>query len=70
MAAYDITRSQAASAGFFSRVGQTFATLTAALVQWNDARQTRKALASLSDHELEDIGLIRGDIEGVARRTR
>ncbi|MDH3263129.1 MAG: DUF1127 domain-containing protein [Paracoccaceae bacterium] len=30
---------------------------------WNDARITRKALASLSDHELDDIGLTRGEID-------
>jgi uncharacterized protein YjiS (DUF1127 family) len=30
---------------------------------WNDARVTRKALSVLSDRELDDIGLCRGDIE-------
>ncbi|MCB1334120.1 MAG: DUF1127 domain-containing protein [Roseivivax sp.] len=38
----------------------------AQLVAWNDARATRKALNRLSDHELSDIGLCRGDIEDVA----
>jgi uncharacterized protein YjiS (DUF1127 family) len=38
----------------------------AAVVAWSDARVTRNALSSLSDRELEDIGLSRGDIAAVA----
>lgn len=34
---------------------------------WNEARVTRCELNRLSDRELDDIGLIRGDIERVAR---
>lgn len=34
---------------------------------WNDARVTRKALNKLSDRELDDIGLCRGDIEFIGR---
>ena len=34
-----------------------------AISAWNDARLTRKALAQLSDRELDDIGLVRGDID-------
>lgn len=34
---------------------------------WNDARVTRKALNKLSDRELDDIGLCRGDIELIGR---
>lgn len=37
------------------------------VVAWNDERQTRKALSGLTDRELSDIGLIRADIDGVAR---
>ena len=37
--------------------------LIGAITAWNDARITRKALAQLSDRELEDIGLSRGDID-------
>lgn len=39
----------------------------AALAAWNDARVTRKALNKLSDRELDDIGLCRGDIEFIGR---
>lgn len=37
------------------------------LSAWNDARITRKALNKLSDRELDDIGLCRGDIEFLGR---
>ncbi len=37
------------------------------LSNWNDARVTRKALNKLSDRELDDIGLCRGDIEFLGR---
>ncbi|MEW9919258.1 DUF1127 domain-containing protein [Marimonas sp. MJW-29] len=63
MAAFDTTRTAYGSAtavsGFFSRA-------LATVVAWNDARVTRKALSALSDRELEDIGLVRGDIDMVA----
>lgn len=35
------------------------------VITWNDARMTRKALSNLSDHELDDIGLTRGEIERI-----
>lgn len=34
---------------------------------WNDARVTRKALSKLSDRELDDIGLCRGDLDSIGR---
>lgn len=34
---------------------------------WNDVRATRAALSQLTDRELEDIGLCRGDIKHVSR---
>jgi uncharacterized protein YjiS (DUF1127 family) len=45
--------------GFFGSVAATFAA-------WNDARVTRNSLSKLSDRELDDIGLCRGDIEDIA----
>ena len=39
----------------------------AAVTAWNDARVTKNALNRLTDRELDDIGLTRGDIETVAR---
>lgn len=66
MAAIDTLRTPAATNGVF---GGFVSTLVGAFVAWNDARATRNALAKLSDRELADIGLARGDIETVARGT-
>ncbi len=63
MAAIDYTR---VSNGRTGRIGSTLANAFGALTAWNDARVTRNALSKLSDRELEDIGLIRGDIDDVA----
>jgi uncharacterized protein YjiS (DUF1127 family) len=43
------------------------ARLIAGIVAWNDARATRISLGRLSNHELDDIGLVRSDIERIAR---
>ena len=39
-----------------------------AISSWNDARMTRNALSQLSTRELEDIGLVRSDIDKISRR--
>ncbi len=67
MAAIDSPRVQL-SAGSNGRIGQFFASLVATVVAWNDTRMTRNALSQLSDRELEDIGLCRGDIDYVAAK--
>lgn len=61
MATLDTTH--ASHAGFGSLISRVFATITA----WNERRATRNALSQLSDRELDDIGLTRGDIDIVAR---
>ncbi|MEN8894391.1 DUF1127 domain-containing protein [Planktotalea arctica] len=66
MAVIDNTRAAYVSNGGFSALN----TLFAAFATWNDARQTRKALNELTDRELEDIGLCRGDIDDVAGGAR
>lgn len=38
-----------------------------AVSAWNDARATRSALSKLSDRQLDDIGLCRGDIDFLVR---
>ncbi len=67
MAAYETSRPAPFGAISIFRaiqgVGSAFDTLAA----WNDARVTRKALSKLSDRELDDIGLCRGDIEMIGR---
>ena len=70
MAAFDTTRTAYGAPGLFGRIGAAVNTVFAAVVAWNDARATRNALAKLSDRELEDIGLVRGDIDEVATTER
>lgn len=69
MAAIEYTSAQTtpATSGL---VGQFFARTLGAFQDWNNARIARKALSQLTDRELEDIGLCRGDIEIVARLKR
>lgn len=67
MAAFDTTRTAYGSAPVANRFGGFVSTLFGTFAAWNDARQTRKALNALTDRELEDIGLARGDIDEVAR---
>ena len=38
------------------------------LANWNDARVTRNTLLQLSARELNDIGLVPGDIDRISRR--
>ena len=61
MAAFDTTRPTYAAG--HKGLGAFFASAFAAFSAWNDTRLTRKALSALSDHELDDIGLTRGDVE-------
>lgn len=63
MAAFDTSRPTYAAGrkGF----GSFITSLVAAVIAWNDSRQTRNALSQLSDHELDDIGLTRGDINSL-----
>lgn len=44
------------------RIVSAFSSLKAAVLAWNESRATRNALETLSDAQLEDIGLSRGDI--------
>ncbi len=62
MAVIDTVRPHLNTTGSF---GQFIARLSGAIATWNDSRKTRKALSSLSDRELEDIGLTRADIDTI-----
>ena len=72
MAAFDTTRPTYSLTygltGLFRRIGSVMTAVIGAVVAWNDVRVTRNALAQLSDRELEDIGLARGDIALVVNR--
>ena len=65
MAVFDAHRP--AAFGTAPRRANLFTRMRAAVADWNDARVTRNALSKLTDRELEDIGLCRGDIDDVAR---
>ncbi len=65
MAAIDTTRTAQGTSGLIGRIGALVHTTSAKLMAWNDARLTRKALSALSDRELADIGLCRGDIDQI-----
>ena len=65
MASFDTTRPMADGHSFGERLSSLFTGFVGALAAWNDARVTRNALSKLSDHELNDLGLSRGDIDTV-----
>lgn len=67
MAAFETTHSAPFGAVSIFRFVQSLDATTARLRAWNDARLTRKALSRLTDRELDDIGLCRGDIAVIGR---
>lgn len=67
MAAFETTRPAPFGAISIFRAVQFFSDAAIAFSNWNDARVTRNALAKLTDRELDDIGLCRGDIEMIGR---
>lgn len=67
MAAYETSRSAPFGAISIFRFVQYVSEVSARLASWNDGRVTRKALSKLSDRELDDIGLCRGDVELIGR---
>jgi len=66
MAALDTTRTTYGSLTLAGRISSTLMSLAGAVTTWNDARITRNALSRLSNRELEDIGMVRGDIDQIA----
>lgn len=69
MASLDTSRTIYRSVNAVSNITSFMQDMVASVVAWNDARVTRNALSALTDRELEDIGLIRGDIDSVAVST-
>ncbi|WP_417719462.1 DUF1127 domain-containing protein [Salipiger sp.] len=62
------TSIDAPAAALAGRIGAFVAAVFNGVNDWHEARMTRKTLDALSDRELDDIGLCRGDIDSVARR--
>ncbi|RBI76929.1 hypothetical protein DQW77_02730 [Roseovarius sp. TE539] len=50
-------------------LGDALGRALVALKNWNDERVTRNALSRLSDRELDDIGICRGDIARISARA-
>jgi uncharacterized protein YjiS (DUF1127 family) len=48
------------------KTGFSIVSMIASVVSWNDTRMTRNSLSKLTTRELDDIGLVRGDIEAIA----
>jgi uncharacterized protein YjiS (DUF1127 family) len=63
MAVYDTPVAPRAAGTFGISASRPLSLLVGAVTGWNDARLTRKALSRLSEHELDDIGLTRSDVE-------
>ena len=70
MATFDTTRPTYGATGLIFRIGTLFSALPATFVSWNASRITRNSLSTLTDRELTDIGLCRGDIEIIATGNR
>ncbi len=49
---------------------RVLAGLVGRIAAWNDARVTRASLSRLSDRELDDLGLVRGDIDEIAQGSK
>ena len=60
MAVYEPSR--ALSEGVRVNPSKLISRVAGAVMDWNDRRVTRNALNALTEHELDDIGLCRGDI--------
>ncbi len=67
MAAVETTRPAPYGAITTYRAINSLSNVALAFQAWNDARVTRKALGKLSDRELDDIGLCRGDLDFIGR---
>ena len=67
MALIDLGRSRGHTSSFSDFFRTRVNSALAALADWNDLRKTRKVLSSLSNAELDDIGLSRADVDILTR---
>ena len=67
MAAYETSSAAPFGAISIFRSVRFVTDFVANFATWNDARVTRNALGKLSDRELDDIGLCRGEVEMIGR---
>jgi uncharacterized protein YjiS (DUF1127 family) len=67
MATYETSRTAPFGAITVFRMVQSVSNAATSFRVWNAARITRNALSKLSNRELDDIGLCRGDIDLIGR---
>ena len=67
MATYETSKTAPLGAITVFRMVQFISASANGFQAWNSGRVTRKALSKLSNRELDDIGLCRGDIEMIGR---
>lgn len=67
MATYETSRTAPLGAITVFRLVQSVSNIASVFQIWNAGRVTRKALSKLSNRELDDIGLCRGDIDMIGR---
>ena len=63
------TDTQTQTAGFTAKLAHMFETLSDTMKRRKIARTTYAELAGLSDRELNDLGISRGDIRRLAREA-
>ena len=62
-----ITFHNARTSSVTDRALLSISAMVSSVTTWNENRRTRAALSRLTTHELEDIGLTRGDIDMIGR---
>lgn len=70
MAVIETTRTSSAAAGIGARLWHAASIITATLVTWAADRKHGRALASLTEAQLDDLGLCRADILDMQRARR
>jgi uncharacterized protein YjiS (DUF1127 family) len=68
MATFETTRPAPFGAITFFRIISALDNVLSKFVTWNNTRATQASLSRLSDHELADIGLSRGEISSIRVR--
>jgi uncharacterized protein YjiS (DUF1127 family) len=54
-------------ARFTSRLAANISTVLRGISEWSELRKTRNELLKLTDLQLNDIGLTRGDVDQITR---
>ncbi len=68
MAILDLSRAVDRNGPISDAISRFVYMVVSSVISWNDARKTYKALSQLTAHELDDIGLCRGDLDSISRK--